>query len=109
MELRRAFDTVPDLVILYVLAEAQINAKTRRFVEEGGLRQRVRFLSDPDSRLISALGLLLGNPEPIEAGVPHPATYLLDRAGRVRFADVREDYHIWLDPKVVIAALDRID
>ena len=109
MELRRAFDAVPDLVILFVMAEGQINAKTRRFVEEGRLRRRVRFLADPDSRLISALGLLLEDTEPIEAGVPHPATYLLDREGRVRFADVREDYHIWLDPEAVLAALDRID
>jgi peroxiredoxin len=109
VELRQAFAGVDDVVILYVLAERQINAKTRRFIAEGRLRERVRFLADPDSRLIEALGLLKRDPEPIEAGVAHPATYLLDREGRVRFADVREDYHVWLDPRTVREALARID
>ena len=109
MELRQALAEVDDLVILYVLAEGQINAKTRRFIDEGRLRERVRFLADRGSRLIETLGLMKGDPEPLEAGVAHPATYLLDREGRVRFADVREDYHIWLDPEVVREALARID
>ncbi len=109
MELRQAFEGVDDLVILYVLAENQINAKTRRFIDEGRLRERVRFLADRESRLIEALGLRKENPEPIEEGVAHPATYLLDRQGRVRFADVREDYHIWLDPKAVHEDLAQID
>ena len=43
-----------------------------------------------------------------EAGVPHPATYLLDRQGRVQLVDVREDFHIWLDPEPILAALERI-
>ena len=109
MELREELRGVEDLVILYVMAEGQINAKTRRFIDEGRLRQHVRFLADRDSRLIEALGLLVSDPEPIEAGVAHPATYLLDREGRVRFADVRADYHIWLDPGALLEALERIE
>ncbi len=105
MELRQAFDGVDDLVILYVLAEGQINAKTRRFVAESGLSERVRFLADPGSATIESLGLLLSDPEPLEAGVPHPATYLIDREGRVRLVDVREDFHIWLDPAPLREAL----
>ena len=69
MELREALEGVDDLVILYVMAEGQINDKTRRFVEETGLRERVRFLKDPGSRVISAYGLLRPDPEPMEAGV----------------------------------------
>jgi peroxiredoxin len=109
VELRQALAKVDDLVILYVMAEGQINAKTRRFIDEGRLRERVRFLADRDSRLIETLGLTKEDPEPIEEGVAHPATYILDREGRVRFADVREDYHFWLDPEVVREALARID
>ncbi len=105
MELREALEGTDDLVILYVMAEGQINDKTRRFIDEAGLRERVRFLKDADSRVISSYGLLLGNPEPMEAGVPHPATYLIDREGRVRLVDVREDFHIWLDPAPIRAAL----
>jgi len=48
------------------------------------------------------------DPEPLEVGVPHPATYLLDRNGVVRLVDVRTDFHIWLDPGVVAEALARI-
>ncbi len=97
-----------DLVVLYVMAEPQINEKTRRFVEELGLRERVRFLADPESALIDQLALRKPNPEPIEAGVPHPTTYVLDREGRVRFADVREDFHVWLNPALLLEALARI-
>lgn len=108
MELREALEGADDLVILYVMAEGQINDKTRRFVEEAGLRERVRFLKDTDSRVIESYGLLLADPEPMEAGVPHPATYLIDREGRVRLVDVRKDFHIWLDPTALREALASI-
>jgi peroxiredoxin len=108
VELREALEGADDLVILYVMAEGQINDKTRRFVEEAGLRERVRFLKDTDSRVIESYGLLLADPEPMEAGVPHPATYLIDREGRVRLVDVRKDFHIWLDPTALREALASI-
>jgi peroxiredoxin len=99
---------MPDLVVLYVLPDSQVNDKTLRFIDELGLRDRVRFLSDPGSRTIDRLGLRKADPEPMEVGVPHPATYVLDREGFVRFVDVREDFHIWLDAGVIVAALQKI-
>ena len=108
MELRETlepFQEADDLVILWVMADNQINDRTRAFIDEYGLRDNVRFLSDPGSRLIKRLGLLRENPEPMEAGVPHPTTYLLDRQGIVRFADARKDFHIWLDPSLLAEAL----
>lgn len=90
------------------MADRQINAKAKRFIDETGLRDRVRFLSDPESATIERLGLRLESPEPIEAGVAHPATYLLDPSGRIRLADVRRDFHIWLDPALVVAALEEM-
>jgi peroxiredoxin len=92
-------------VILWVSAERQMPAKAHRFVDAHGLRERVRFLVDPESRAIDRLGLRRPEPEPIEVGVPHPATYVLDREGVVRFADVREDFHFWLDPELPLRAL----
>ncbi|MEN8184019.1 MAG: hypothetical protein ABFS46_15945 [Myxococcota bacterium] len=106
--MREALEGMPDLVVLYVLPDSQVNQKTLRFIDELGLRDRVRFLSDPGSAAIDRLGLRRPNPEPIEAGVPHPATYVLDREGRVRFVDVREDFHIWLDADVVVDVLQRL-
>ena len=98
MELHEAFAETPDLKIVWVMSEAQINERTRAFVDELGLGSRILFLSDPRSRLIRALGILKENPENIEKGVPHPTTLLVDETGTVRFVDVRENYHFWIDP-----------
>jgi peroxiredoxin len=108
VELREALADVDDLVVLYVLAGSQVNAKTRHFVEELGLRERIRFLVDPESATIDALGIRLDDPEPIEQGVPLPATYVLDREGIVRFADVRRDFHFWIASEIVVAAIQLI-
>ena len=69
----------------------------------------MRFLADPGSRVISRLGLRKADAEPIESGVAHPTTYLLDLQGRVRLMDERRDYHVWLDPGLVRAALAALD
>jgi peroxiredoxin len=90
------------------MAKRQLNARSLRFVDDYGLRSRIHFWVDPESRAIDALGLRRPNPEPIEEGVPHPSTLLLDRDGIVRFADVREDFRIWLDPETVREALAQL-
>jgi peroxiredoxin len=104
VELRKALDEAPDLRFVWVMASNQINERTLRFVDEWGLRDRMRLASDPESAAIRALGLMKEDPETIEAGVPHPATYLLDADGIVRFADVRRDFHVWLDPQKILDA-----
>jgi len=108
VELRNALAEEPDLEIVWVMAKRQLNARSLRFVDDYGLRDRVHFWVDPESRTIDRLGLRRPNPEPIEEGVPHPTTLLLDRDGIVRFADVREDFHVWLDPVVVKEALAQL-
>ncbi len=105
MELRQRFEGVDDLAVLWVMADNQVNAKTLRFIESLGLRQRVHFGVDPGSTAIDRLGIRLENPMPIEAGVPHPTTLLLDAGGVVRFVDVRRDFHAWLDPALLEDAL----
>jgi peroxiredoxin len=87
------------------MAECQINDRTRAFIAEYGLRDHVIFASDRDSQLIRRLGILNVDPEPMELGVPHPTTYVLDRRGIVRFVDVREDFHIWLAPERIASEL----
>jgi peroxiredoxin len=108
VELRQALANEDDLVVVYVMAANQVNAKTLRFLDELGLRERIRFARDEGSAAIDALGLRKPNSEAIEAGVPHPATYVLDRDGVVRFVDVREDFHVWIDPADVLAALAKV-
>jgi peroxiredoxin len=108
VELREALADVDDLVVLYVLAGSQVNDKTRHFVAELGLRDRIRFLVDPGSATIDDLGLRLETPEDVETGVPHPATYVIDREGVVRFADVRRDFHFWISSEIVVAAVHQV-
>ena len=105
MELRQRFDKVDDLAVLWVMADNQINAKTLRFIDSLGLRERVHFGVDPGSAAIDRLGVRLEHPLPIEAGVPNPTTMLIDADGVVRFLDVRRDYHAWLDPALIEDAL----
>lgn len=108
MELRQAFASNDDLRILWVMADNQVNEKTLRFIDGLGLREHIHFAVDPESRAIDSLRIRLENPEEIEAGVPHPTTYLLDREGVVRFVDVRRDYQMWLDPTLVREALAEV-
>jgi peroxiredoxin len=108
VELRQTFAEQDDVIILYVIADNQINDKTLRFIDGLGLRDRVRFASDPGSTAIDTLGVRRETAEPIERGVPHPATYILDRQGIVRFVDEREDFHVWLDSEFTRAALAKV-
>jgi peroxiredoxin len=108
LELREAFGQTSDLRIVWVMSDAQINDRTRSLIGELGLADRILFLADPKSRLIRELGILKENPEAIEIGVPHPTTLVLDRSGTVQFVDVRENYHIWLDPKALTEVLGRV-
>ena len=103
------FEATPNLRIVWVMSDVQINERTRAFIDELGLASRILFLADPRSRLIRDLGILKANPESIEKGVPHPTTLLLDAEGVIRFVDVREDFHFWLDPAALSDVLARVD
>jgi hypothetical protein len=108
VELRQTFEDTGDLAILWVMVDDQINDKTLRYIDGLGLRERVHFAVDPGGRAVDRLRVRLENPEPIEAGVPHPTTYLVDAEGIVRLVDVRRDFHIWLDPSLVAETLAAI-
>ncbi len=108
LDLRETLADVPDLDIVWVMAAQQCSERTRRLIDEYGLRDRIYFLTDEQSALIRKLGLLKSRPDVMEEGVPHPTTLILDRDGIVRFIDVRTDYQHWLDPKVLVTQLDSI-
>ena len=108
VELRDAFRATPDLEIVWVMSDTQINERTRVFIAELGLADRILFLVDPKSSLIRQLGILKPDAESIEIGVPYPTTLLLDRAGKIRFLDVRENFHFWLDPRALADALAKL-
>ncbi len=105
MELRNTFRDEPDLKLVYVLPENQWNGKSALFVDGQRMRDRIQFAVDPGSRAIDQLGIRRENAEPIEDGVPHPTTFLIDRSGIIRFVDVREDFHLWVDSGFLREAL----
>jgi len=109
VELRQVFEDTPDLRIIWVMSDAQINERSRIFIDELGLADRILFLADPKSQLIRDLGILKEDPEDIELGVPHPTTLVLDKEGVVQFVDVRENYHFWLDPAAMSDVLVRLE
>jgi len=98
---------VPDLTVLYVMSQNQVNPKAAKFIRDHRLPSI--FLVDTDHRVIDRLGIYNDEfHEAIEQGVPHPTTYVLDRDGVVRFKDSRRDFRIWLSASVVMDALQRI-
>jgi len=68
---------------------------------------RFPFLTDSDHRVIDRYGLL--NPEaPRGMTIPHPATYVIDRDGIVRWKFVEVDYTLRPSIEDVLAALGEL-
>ncbi len=67
------------------------------------------LLSDQDRRTIDAYGLI----DPAYQGkkfdgIPHPAIYVIDKKGRVAWAQVEEDYKKRPANKAIRAAIDEL-
>jgi len=75
-----------------------------RIAKEDGKAPRFPLLSDPDHRVIDRYGLL----NPSGQGLPHPATYVIDRKGIVRWKFVEVDYKIRPANEQIRAALASI-
>ena len=77
--------------------------------EEDSVPSDFPFLADLDLRVINRYGLR--NPDGAGGGryqVPHPATYVIDKEGIVRWAFVEVDYSIRPSNEDVLAALATI-
>ena len=61
------------------------------------------FLYDPEHAVIDRYGLL--NPQGSRNGIPHPATYVIDREGVVRWRFVETDYTVRPSNEAVLEAL----
>lgn len=76
----------------------------QRIAREDGREPDYTFLSDRASSVIGRYGVL--NPNGGQRGaIPHPATYVIDRQGVVRWRDVQTDYTIRPSNEAVRAAL----
>lgn len=87
----------PDEAVSLYAVSLDSPEKSRELAEKiaSDKRGEVAFglLSDPGSRTVDAYGLrdpaYAGQPQ---EGIPHPAVYVLDRAGRVAWARIESDY-----------------
>jgi peroxiredoxin len=68
-----------------------------------------RILSDPGSKTIDAYGLRDPAYKGTKVeGIPHPAVYVIDKAGKVAWAKVEEDYKQRPSNAEIRAALDAL-
>ncbi|WP_411282449.1 peroxiredoxin family protein [Gemmatimonas sp.] len=71
-----------------------------------GMPPDFTFLSDPDHTVIGRYGVM--NPAGSRRGIPHPATYVIDKKGVVRWRDVQTDYKIRPTNAAVLNAVKAI-
>ena len=64
------------------------------------------FLSDPEHSVIDRYGVL--NPSGSRRGIPHPATFVIDKKGVVRWRDVQTDYKIRPTNAAILAAVQSL-
>jgi len=77
----------------------------RALADELGLE--FTLLSNPDSSVVDLYGIrnrLLG----VASGIPHPAVFLIDAEGIVRFREVRHNYRRRVSPSRILRELDRL-
>ncbi len=68
-----------------------------------GTKADFSFLSDPDHAVIARYGVM--NPAGSRRGIPHPATYVIDKKGVVRWRDIQTDYKIRPTNAAVLTAV----
>ena len=78
-----------------------------RIVADGGPEPNFVMLSDPDHRVIDRYGLFNANASP-RRPVPHPAMFVVDKAGVVRWKFVEVDYRVRPSHEDVLAALKEL-
>ena len=77
--------------------------KTITRISADGVAPDFSFLSDPDHAVIARYGIL--NPNGGDRGIPHPATYVIDKGGVVRWKDIETDYKIRPSNDAILTAV----
>jgi peroxiredoxin len=93
---------ITDAVVLAVSVDSIENLeKTHSRLSKN---TKIILLSDPEHMVIDRYGLL----NPNSRGLPHPATYVIDKKGVVRWKFVEVDYTRRPDNEEVLKALKSI-
>lgn len=91
-----------ELLVISIDGEKETNQAKGRIAADG-MEPDFTFLSDPDHTVIDRYGVL--NPSGSRRGIPHPATYVIDQKGVVRWRDVQTDYKVRPTNTAIKAAL----
>ena len=91
-----------ELLAVSVDGEADTQ-KTIARISADGTQPDFAFLSDADHAVIARYGIL--NPNAGSRFIPHPATYVIDREGVVRWRDIETDYKIRPANEAIVSAV----
>jgi len=79
-----------------------------RVAEEDGRTLDFALLSDPDHRVIDRYGIF-NHEDPRGREIAHPATYVIDTNGVVRYAFVEVDYRLRPENADLLAEISALD
>ena len=97
-------DMKKDTELLAVSVDGEADTqKTMARISADGMAADFQFLSDADHAVIARYGIL--NPNGGSRSIPHPATYVIDRDGVVRWRDIETDYKIRPANEQIVAAV----
>jgi peroxiredoxin len=95
------------ILVLSVDEPADLRRMVERISREDGVAPDFPFLTDPGHRVIDRYGLL--NPDdPRGRQIAHPATFIIDEEGVVRWRFVETDYRERPSNEEILAALETI-
>lgn len=95
-----------ELLVISVDGDNETRMAVARIAADG-TQPDFTFLSDPDNAVIARYGVL--NPSGSRRGIPHPAAYVIDKAGVVRWRDVQTDYKVRPTNSAILTALTAIN
>ncbi|MGE0161478.1 MAG: peroxiredoxin family protein [Gemmatimonadales bacterium] len=107
-EMRNLLDadlaTDTELVVVSIDGDEENGRTFARIARDDGREPDYMFLSDPESKVIGRYGVL--NPDGGRRGaIPHPAVFVIDKQGIVRWRDVQIDYTIRPSNEAIRTAL----
>lgn len=91
-----------EILAVSVDAKPELGRMVDRIAKEDGKVPDFPLLSDPGHRVIDRYGLF--NPED-RRNIPHPATYVIDKRGVVRWKFVEVNYKVRPSNEVILEAL----
>jgi len=93
------------IVALSLDSAEDLQRMVDRISADDSLTPRFPFVTDQDHRVIDRYGLFNAD-DPRGRPLPHPATYIIDREGVVRWKFVEVDYTLRPGNEEILAALD---